>query len=180
MAQVCSVGIDKVVTQVTEGKEWFDYNRDQNFIEVRVSPEKKISEYNIKAVARKVAASLNKAINSGLEIGDVFIPTKRDGKEGVLIAPSRIQLELLNSKDAKEQAELEAMLAEEQARGLQQREIERGDYDEDARGEFYQLSNDTVGSKASNQTVALMKDFLQRIGVKIQTLEKLQVNFKLN
>jgi hypothetical protein len=176
MAQVCSVGIDRVVTQVTEGKEWFDYNRDQNFIEVRVSSEKKISEYNIKAVARKVAASLNKAINSGLEIGDVFIPTKRDGKEGVLIAPSRIQLELLNSKDAKEQAELEAMLVEEQARGLQQREIERGDYDEDARGEFYQLSNDTVGSKASNQTVALIKDFLQRIGVKIQTLEKLQVN----
>ena len=177
MAQVCSVGIDRVVAKVTGGKEWFDYNREQNFIEVRISPEKKINEYNIKVVARKVAATLNKAINSDLEIGDVFIPTKRDGKEGVLIAPSRIQLELLNSKDAKEQLELEAMLAEEQALGLQEREIERGGYTEEDKGEFYQLgSTDTVSSTASNQTVALMRDFLQRIGVKIQTLEKLQVN----
>ena len=177
MAQVCSVGIDRVVAKVTGGKEWFNYDREQNFIEVRISPEKKINEYNIKVVARKVAASLNKAINSDLEIGNVFVPLKRDGKEGVLIAPSRTQLELLNSKDAQEQAELEAMLVEEQARRLQEREIDRGSYTEEDRGEFYQLSSgDTVSSKASNQTVALMKDFLERIGVKIQTLEKLQVN----
>ena len=177
MAQVCSVGIDRVVSKVTGGKEWFDYNRDQNFIEVRISPEKKINEYNIKAVTRKVAATLNKAINSDLAVGDVFVPLKRDGKEGVLIAPSRVQLELLNSKDDKEQAELEAALAEEQARGLQEREIERGSYTEEDKGEFYQLGTaSTESSKASNQTVALMRDFLQRIGVKIETLEKLQVN----
>ena len=65
--------------------------------EVRINHEKKFGDYNIKVVARKVAATSSKAINSDLDIGYVFIPIKRDGKEGVLIVSSRLQLELLNS-----------------------------------------------------------------------------------
>lgn len=177
MAQVCSVGIDRVVTQVTQDKPWFKYTSDNNFIEVLVSPKNKINESNIAVVSRKVAAKLNSSINSTLDIGQVFYPYRRDGKDGVLIAPSKTQLELLNSKDSKEREALQAKVIEEESRSLQQKEMERGDYTEDDRGEFFQFSQSaTIGSTASNETVDLMKDFLNRIGVKIQTLEKLQVN----
>lgn len=63
-------------------------------------------------------------------------------------------------------------LSEEAAR-LQREEQERGGYTEEAAGEFFQTAADV---KASPKTVALVKDFLKRIGVDIKVLEKIEVN----
>jgi len=98
----CQIGIDLLVKEKTKDKAWFNYDEDNNFIHILESPAKRITEYNIGAVARDVANSFNRALNKEYEVGNVFYPIKDNSKVGVKIRPSAKQLEILNAKDAEE------------------------------------------------------------------------------
>lgn len=177
MAQICSIGLEKAVSKVVADKPWLKYNREGNYIEVTLSPEANIAEYNIAAVTRGYSKSLNDSINKGRNIGTVFYPSTIGYRHIVKIAPIKEQLELLNAKDEEERKELEKQILQKEVETLNTAEQERGDYAEDDRGEFYQLDNSsTETSKASDQTIKLVKDLLNRIGVKIEMLENIPVN----
>jgi len=98
----CQIGIKLLVKKETKDKPWFKYEEDKNFILVLESPLKRIYSYNIFAVAKDVANSLNKGLNKEYEVGNVFFATKNNGITGVEIKPTNKQLEVLNSKDAEE------------------------------------------------------------------------------
>lgn len=70
---------------------------------------------------------------------------------------------------------LEREAVEKQASKLQEEEKRRGDYTEEDRGEFFQVEGTEV-AKASPKTIALVKDFLKRIGVDIKVLQQIEVN----
>ena len=176
MAQICSIGLEKAISKVVADKPWLSYNKDENYIEVSLSPEAKIGEYNIAPVTRGYANSLNTSINKGRNIGRMFYPTTIGYRHIIKIAPIKEQLELLNASDEQERKQLEKKIFEKEATALVRSEQERGDYDEDARGEFYQLGKSTETSKASDQTIKLVKDLLNRIGVKVEELSKITVN----
>jgi hypothetical protein len=177
MAQICSLGLERAITKVVANKPWLSYNRQENYIEVLPSPEGKIGEYNIASVTRGYAKSLNRSINKGREIGNMFYPTTIGYRHIVKIAPIREQLELLNAEDAQEIKELEKKILLKEATTMNLAEQERGGYDVEDRGEFYQMDNYTTEvSKASAQTVSLVKDFLNRIGVKVDILSNISVD----
>jgi len=98
----CQIGIKLLVKKETKDKPWFKYEEDKNFIRVLESPLKRIYSYNIFAVAKDVANSLNKGLNKEYEVGNVFFATRNNGITGVEIKPTNKQLEVLNSKDAEE------------------------------------------------------------------------------
>ena len=64
---------------------------------------------------------------------------------------------------------------EEEASLLIEDEKERGGYTEEDRGEFFQ-NEGIPASTASPASIAIIKDFLKRIGVDIQTLKSINVN----
>jgi hypothetical protein len=64
---------------------------------------------------------------------------------------------------------------EEEAGALTEAEKERGGYTEEDRGEFFQMEG-IPASAASPASIAIVKDFLKRIGVDIQTLKSINVN----
>ena len=64
---------------------------------------------------------------------------------------------------------------EEEAGMLIEDEKERGGYTEEDRGEFFQ-NEGIPASTASPASIAIIKDFLNRIGVDIQTLKSINVN----
>ena len=114
MSKLCDLGIKQLVKSKIADKPWYNYNEDKdpNFIEVKASPKGKVNNGTFIGVARSTAQYLNKAINNGIEVGQVFYETlDYGGKVGVIIAPTDIQLKLLN---AKEDAERAAILAEEE------------------------------------------------------------------
>jgi len=81
------------------------------------------------------------------------------------------------SNDAKERFGIQKMLFSEENDGkkaVPNREafqtIDNG------KGIFYQTGEDIVSSAAAPQTLKIVKDFLNRIGVKIENLENIQVN----
>lgn len=176
MAQVCSIGIERVVSRIVADKPWLKYFKDANYIEVTTSPNNKINEYNLPSVTRAFARSLNVAINKGLNVGDVFIPLKRDGRHVVLISPSKEQLELINASTDEERRELESLAMYKEARKMNELEQDRGEYTDEEKGEFFQEEGETVSSKASAATISLVRDLLNRMGVKIEELEKISVN----
>jgi hypothetical protein len=55
-------------------------------------------------------------------------------------------------------------------------EMKRGGYTEEQRGEFFQLEGETVTSKASSKTIALVNDLLKRIGVDVASVKDIVVN----
>jgi hypothetical protein len=176
MAQVCNMGIERAVTKVVADKPWLNYVKEGNYIEVTTSPKGKISEYNIGAVTRSFAKALNKSINKNINIGNVFVPIQDGRRHMVIIVPTKTQLELLNSEDQKEIEDLERKVIEEEAIGIMNYEQERGGYSDEDRGEFFQVNTSSETSKASAQTIALVKDLLNRIGVKIEVLQNISVN----
>jgi hypothetical protein len=113
----------------------------------------------------KEAALSAKTINDGYK-EDVITPSVVS-KNHYFISPSdklsQIYLDKYNN------------LLTADAEQLQQEEKERGDYTEEDRGEFFQ-KKEAPTSKASDSTVKLVKDFLNRIGVKMETLDRIFVN----
>jgi hypothetical protein len=181
MAKVCSIGIKRVVKDMTKNKPWYKYQEDSDFIQVLVSPNKKINERNLMGVAITTANALNKSINRSLPIGEVFVAQSySDGTVGVLINPTNKQLQLLN---AKEESEIDKLVEEVQkeenekeARNLADIERKRGGYTEKQKGEFFQLRGGTMATNASPRTIAMIKDFLKRIGVSTQNVDSIIVN----
>lgn len=66
-------------------------------------------------------------------------------------------------------------ILENEAKALQDKEMERGGYTEEERGEFFQ-KEEAPASTASPKTIAVVKDFLNRAGVDIKVLENIVVN----
>lgn len=62
-----------------------------------------------------------------------------------------------------------------EAKDLNNDEKNRGGYTEDQRGEFFQ-DQDLPASKASPQTISAIKEFLNKVGVDIKTLQSIVVN----
>jgi DNA-dependent RNA polymerase auxiliary subunit epsilon len=113
----------------------------------------------------KEAAQSAKTINNGFK-EDVITPSVVS-KNHYFISPS----------DTLSQAYLDrydAILNADATR-LQQAEMERGDYTEEERGEFFQ-KQEGPSSVASEATLKIMKDFLNRIGVKLESLDSIVVN----
>jgi len=106
MGNFCDTGIKRVVLEKVQGKPWFKYKEDSNFVEVIGSPKGKILHNKIH-VARSLAETFNKAINSDINIGKVFYAVENhDGaKTGVYINPSDPQLKLLNADENKQREE---------------------------------------------------------------------------
>ncbi len=176
MAQICNLGLNRAISKVVANKPWLQYNREENYIEILPNAEAKIGEYNIEKVTQGYAKSLNDSINKGREIGNMFYPYKVGYSHRVKIAPIPEQLELLNAEDAQEKRELEKKILVKEAENINLYEQTRGDYTEEDRGEFYQVGDTVETSKASEQTISLIKDFLNRIGVKVEVLSKISVN----
>jgi hypothetical protein len=64
---------------------------------------------------------------------------------------------------------------ENEASALTEAEKERGGYTEEDRGEFFQKEG-SKASSASPASIAIIKDFLKRIGVDTQTLKAININ----
>jgi hypothetical protein len=172
----CQTGIKTAVEKYVQNKPYLRFD-GKDFIEVRTSPKEKVNSNNFYGVSRSVADTLNKAINSEIALGKVFFPKAYSDKVGVIIAPTVKQLDALNAKDA---GELEQALAE-----LDQEipEASRLDLENDTTfgvnsdGDSVLLQTDDIAaSKASVQTVGLVKDLLKRIGVDIKTLQAIEVD----
>ena len=114
-----------------------------------------------------IASSAIKEVNN--EFKDLVV---KEGEKGsFFIDPSdSLSQEYLDEYKRKELA-----IAEKEAAKMQQEEMKRGGYTEEERGEFFQLPGTEV-AKASPKTVALVKDFLKRIGVDIKILQQVEVN----
>jgi hypothetical protein len=177
MAQICSIGLERAISNVVEDKPWLDYDRNQGRIEVLLDASANIGEYNIAAVTRGYVKSMNDSINKNINIGRIFYPVKEGYRHYVKVALDKEQLEILNATDADEREYLERKILEKEIEGISKYEKQRGDYTEEDKGEFYQTGKDsTTTSKASAQTIKLIQDLLDRIGVKVETLKKLSIN----
>ena len=173
----CQTGIKTAVETYVQNKPYLNFD-GKDFIEVRTSPKEKVNPNNFYGVARSVADTLNKAINSDIVLGKIFYPKAYSDKVGVIIAPTVKQLDALNAKD---QAELTEALAE-----LDQEipEANRLDLENDttfgvnSEGDTTGLlqTGEVPASKASPRTISLVKDLLKRIGVDIKTLQNIEVN----
>jgi hypothetical protein len=174
MAQICSIGLERAITNVVKDKPWLDYDRNEGRIEVLLDASAKIGENNIAAVTRGYVKSMNDSINKNLKIGRVFYPVKEGYRYYVKVALDKEQLELLNATDADEREYLEKKILEKEIEGISLNEKERGGYTEEDKGEFYQTgAESTTTSKASKQTIKLVEDLLDRIGVKVEPLKKI-------
>lgn len=81
------------------------------------------------------------------------------------------------SNDAKERFGIQNMLFSEENDGTKAVPNKEGFKSIDnAKGIFYQEGEELVSSAASPQTVAMVKDFLNRIGVSIENVDKIVVN----
>jgi hypothetical protein len=173
----CQTGIKTAVEKYVQNKPYLNFD-GKDFIEVRTSPREKVNPENYYGVSRSVADTLNKAINSEIALGKVFYPKAYSDKVGVIIAPTVKQLDALNAKDA---AELDQALAE---LDLEIPEANRLDLENDTTFGVNSDGDSTVllqtgeipASKASAQTVSLVKDLLNRIGVDIKTLQAIEVD----
>lgn len=177
MAQICSIGLERAISKVVEDKPWLDYDRDQGRIEVLPDVSANISEYNIAAVTRGYVKSMNDSINKNIKIGTIFYPVKDGYRYYVKVALDKEQLEILNATDADEREHLEKKILQKEIEGISEYEKQRGEYTEEDRGEFYQTKEDsTTTSKASAQTIKLVQDLLDRIGVKVEILKKISID----
>ena len=173
----CQTGIKTAVEKYVQNKPYLRFD-GKDFIEVRTSPKEKVNSNNFYGVSRSVADTLNKAINSEIALGKVFYPKQYSDKVGVIIAPTVKQLDALNAKDA---TELEQALAE---LDLEIPEANRLDLENDTTFGVNSDGDSTVllqtgeipASKAAPQTVSLVKDLLNRIGVDIKTLQAIEVD----
>jgi hypothetical protein len=172
----CQTGIKTAVEKYVQNKPYLNFD-GKDFIEVRTSPREKVNPENYYGVSRSVADTLNKAINSEIALGKVFYPKAYSDKVGVIIAPTVKQLDALNAKDA---AELDQALAE---LDLEIPEATRLDLENDTTfgvnsdGDSILLQTGEIpASKAAPQTVSLVKDLLNRIGVDIKTLQAIEVD----
>lgn len=161
---MCTTGIINRVNLYIKNKPYFKFN-GKDFITVKSGSNK----FNM---AKTLAERLNKAINNGKELGDVFYPESGSDAIGVGIRPTEDQLDLLNASDkesirlAKEKLENSKFLKEFEKR--KQEELQRGvsfnSSDEDT---FFQKSNSEKDIVASEKTLrelgARMSD---RIGIK--------------
>ncbi len=172
----CQTGIKTAVEKYVQNKPYLRFD-GKDFIEVMTSPKEKVNPNNYYGVSRSVADTLNKAINSDMPLGKVFYPKAYSDKVGVIIAPTVKQLDALNAKD---EAELKQALAE-----LDEEipETDRLDLENDTTfgvnsdGDSTLLQTGEIpASKASAQTISLVKDLLNRIGVDIKTLQSIEVD----
>ena len=177
----CQIGIKSVVDGYTKDKDYLKFD-GSNFIQILTSFTKRVSPSNYFSVAESLANMLNKKINSDIKIGNVFYNGEKDNKRGVIIAPTTKQLSLLNAKDNKEREEaIQEWEAEEHQIELEEiaerieAERSRGDYIEEDRGEFFQKT-ETSSSEANPKTISIIKDFLNRTGITIETLQGIPIN----
>lgn len=70
----------------------------------------------------------------------------------------------------------ELKIEEEEALLLNEEEQKRGEYREEDRGEFFQKEGEVVTSHASPKVLSLVKDFIKRIGVDINTLKRVTID----
>lgn len=107
------------------------------------------------------------------EVNDEFkdVVVKAGEKGSFFIDPS----DSLSQEYLDKFNKMQLAAAEKEAKRMQQEEMERGGYTEEMRGEFFQVPGTEV-AKASPKTVALVKDFLKRIGVDIKVLQQIEVN----
>jgi hypothetical protein len=175
MAKICSLGIKRVVTDLSKDKPWFKYKEESNFIQVVPSPKARINSSNLRAVAATTANFLNRSINKGLAVGDVFEATVLyDGRVGVLISPTDRQLRLINAKDEAEKEQLIKEVEQEQAeqeqeklREAQEAERRRGGYTEEDRGEFYQKPVERVEQVISEKLRTKLLNFLKALNIDV-------------
>lgn len=173
----CQTGIKTAVENYVTGKPYLKFN-GKNFIEVLTSPKEKVNPTNYYRVAEGVANTLNKAINSDLNLGKVFYVKTYSNGVGVEIAPTVNQLNLLNAQEAKEVEEALAALDEEiapESRLNLENDTTFG-VNTEGDSEILLQTEEIPASKASAQTVALAKDLLNRMGINLQSVKQIIVD----
>jgi hypothetical protein len=173
----CQTGIKTAVENYVTGKPYLKFN-GKNFIEVLTSPKEKVNPTNYYGVAESVANTLNKAINSDLNLGKVFYPKTYSNGVGVEIAPTERQLNLLNAQEENEIKEALAALDEEIAPETRLDLENDTAFGVNAEGDSQILlqTGEIPASKASAQTVSLAKDLLNRMGVNLQFVKQIVVD----
>jgi len=173
----CQTGIKTAVENYVKDKPYLQFN-GKDFIKVVNSPKDKVNPTNYYGVSKGVADTLNKAINSDLNIGKVFFPKSYSDAVGILIAPSVKQLNLLNAEEAKEIEEALAALDEEispESRLDLENDTTFG-VNAEGDSEVFLQTQEVPASKASPKTIALVKDLLNRIGVNLKSVNQIVVD----
>jgi len=179
----CQIGIKTAVEKHVKDKSYLKFN-EKDFIQILTSAKEKVNPSNFYGVATSVSNTLNKAINSDLNLGKIFYPKRLSNDVvGVFIDPTSAQLNLLN---AKEEAEIQEALAilEKETPEVDRLSIENDlTFGVDEAGDSfiaYQI-DEMPASKASPETVTQVKEVAKQMGIDIQTLsEYLKGNPELN
>ena len=168
---LCNLALHQAINKVIENAPYMKYDKATNFIEIKLGGD--INEHNINGIAHTTATTLNSSINNGVkDLGNVFQAT--DPKEiiqGVRVRMTTKQLALLDADDENTIVELQKEVDEENTR----REQEIRDKEIKGEEEFLQ-KKEVEQSQASPETIKVIKDFLDRIGVDVKSLEKIVVN----
>ena len=124
----CSLGIERIVEKTLNNRPWFKYTKGDKYVHIGDSPNGRININTYYGAAQTTANSINKQINEGYKnIGDVAYPVFLDNKGVIQIAPSKKQLQLIESQDDAEIAELEQEIALEQEKLELSKTIEEAD-----------------------------------------------------
>ena len=155
----CSTGIKDLVKKTVENKPWFKFN-NKDFIRIMPSPAARINPTNFKGVANTLATYLNKGINNGIKIGDVFYPEEFQGVIGVGIRPTEFQLQTLNSNNPEElQERLDELAKIKREKDTyftdrEKEELKRGvDYNTSDEGILFNRDTYNVQSKARAEEI---------------------------
>jgi hypothetical protein len=205
----CNIGLHKAITKVLNNKPWFKYKKGDTYIEILESPGGKINQDNAIGVARTLSNELNRMINDGYKkVGVVFYPRFLGEKRIVSIDASSRQLDLINTTDAIEAAEIqkeilenEQMLAEGQFESLTEEEIaenkeflasepfiEQGEVIVPTQTGPQQLTMfqivtevpKTYQTTATPETIAALKNLLERLDIPVETSETILEQFGAN
>jgi len=98
------------------------------------------------------------------------------GENLVEYNPAEPRVAFINPSDELVEKYYQRYLDKMGFRQLNEEEQARGGYTEEDRGEFFQKEGTTVSSAASPKTIAIVNDFLKRIGVSVQGVKEVVVN----
>lgn len=169
----CSTGITKAVDRLTKGKGYYQLTDNNKFIEVlRVGSFQNSQVAYSKA--QDLAKALNKAINTGRNIGPVFYAHAYSDRIGVDIIPTNAQLAYLNAEEETEALRLDA------ERSVKERETELGiDEFGDSNPLLLQIDDRVTNIPvATPKTLQRVNEFLKRVGVTAKSVADITINGK--
>jgi len=171
----CQDGIQNAIRKYVEDKSYLRFD-GKDFIEVLTSYKARVNPSNYYRVAESVAKKLNKDINTDLVLGKIFYPKQYSDGVGVIAAPTKEQLALLNAAGEAEYKQALDSLDEVMPKKDRLDLENNTSFGVNSEGDSMLQKPGTESSLASPETVNLVKDLLTRLGVDIKEVEKIYNN----